>query len=472
MILSELFPSLGETFEIRRVVTCGKEIRIEARSRCRQATCPTCGQGSERTHSWYTRHVWEQPCAGRPVQFVLQVHRFRCLNAQCRRQTFVEAAARVAPRWARRTPGQEQALLAIGRALGGQAGARLAQQMGLRAASASTLLRVVQRHALSASPPVRVVGIDDWAWRRGQRYGTILVDLVRGRPVGLLQDYSVKAIAAWLQTQPQVQVVVRDRSPVGIAAATLGAPQAVQVADRFHLLLNLTDRLTDGFAHHPPPRAVPGEASSERAPPAEPIPVPLSAQGPCFEQMQRLRTAGWSYRAIAQVVGVSYKTVERWLKRGQAPAPSQPVLRQPTHRAHTAAPTTRRLGPKRAARLFVRNPEDLSPEQRTQLAQVLTERADLQPIYELAQAFVRLVPGGPSSALEPWLVEAEQAAWPELRQFAAGLREDQAAVEAALRLPYSTGPVEGQITRLKLLKRQMYGRARLPLLRARVLARA
>ncbi len=213
-----------------------------------------------------------------------------------------------------------------------------------------------------------------------------------------------------------------------------------------------------------PSQALPQAAGRQRA-------RPSAGDGErAFTQIQQLRAQGWSHRAIAPVVGVSYKTVERWLRQGNPPASGGAVVR---HRAKAGQATGKhRLGPRQGAWLCVQAAEKLQQAQRQQRAQLLGERPELQPLYQLAQRFVRLGHQRDVKALRPWLQEAQLAAWPEVRQLARGLLRDHAAVQAALQLPYSNGPVEGQVTRLKLLKRQMYGRAKLALLRCRFLRRA
>lgn len=433
------------------------------------AVCPSCGQPSVRVHSHYTRTLWDLPCSGRPLQVQLVLRRFRCTTPGCPRTTFAEPLPGLTQRYARRTAPQREALEGLGLALGGRPAAQQAARLGLAGASPSTMLRLVRGRPVPAAPPVRVLGIDDWAWRRGRRYGTILVDLERQQPVDLLAEYSVPAIADWLRRHRSVRIIVRDRSPVGRQASQQGAPRARQVADRFHLLLNLTDQLTKGFQHHPQRHHSP-PSDSEPGPGQATASAPLPQKAQCFAQIQQLRAQGCSHRAIAQVVGVSYKTVERWLRQAGPPAAGGSVVRQRAKRGR--APRTAPLGPRQAAWLFVQAADKLQQTQRQQLAQLLAERPEVQPLYELAQRFVRLVHERQVKALTPWLQEAQHACWPELRQLARGLAGDQAAVRAALQLPYSNGPVEGQVTRLKLLKRQMYGRAKLTLLRCRFLRRA
>jgi transposase len=462
----QLFPHLSSLCVIDQVVASSAVVRVEAHTRLPSAICPRCGQPSSRVHSHYVRTLWDLPCSGRPLQVQLQVRRFRCTTPSCPRTTFSEPLLGLTQPYARRSAAQREALEGLGYALGGRPAAKQARRLGLAKASPSTMLRLLRGRALPAAAAVRVLGIDDWAWRKGRRYGTILVDLERHQPVDLLAEYSVSAIADWLRRHRSVRIIVRDRSPVGIQASQQGAPRARQVADRFHLLLNLTDQLAKGFQHHPPPRQRSERPDSGSSPPsAAGEPLPDKAQ--CFAHMQHLRAQGWSHRAIAQVVGVSYKTVERWLRNAGPPAAGGSVVRRRASRGQ--APKSARLGPRQAAWLFVQSAEQVQGAQRQQLEQLLAERPELLALYELAQRFVRLVHERQIKALAPWLREAQQASWPELRQLARGLLRDQAAVRAALQLPYSNGPVEGQVTRLKLLKRQMYGRAKLALLRSRFL---
>lgn len=462
----QLFPHLSTVYAIDGVSVSAGVVQLQVHCRQPSAVCPRCGQPSSRVHSHYGRTLGDRPCSGQPVQVVVAVRRFRCTTRGCPCTTFAEALPGLAQRYGRRTLQQHAQLYRLGLTLGGRPAAAQAGQLGLAAVSASTLLRLLHREPQPRPPAVRVLGIDDWAWRKGRRYGTILVDLERHRPVELLAEYSVAAIAAWLRRHRSVRLIVRDRSPVGKEASQQGAPNARQVADRFHLLLNLTEQLTKGFQHHPPRRA--GPLSGRKASPGPSLPAapsPQKAQG--FEQMQQWRAQGWSYRAIAQQVGVSYKTVERWLRQGGPPSSGGVVVRQRAVRGHGRQSPP--LGPRQAAWLFVQAAEQLSERQYQQLADLLQARPEVQPLYQLAQGFVRLVQQRDSQALQPWLQQAQLASWAEVRQLARGLLQDEAAVLAALQLPYSTGPVEGQITRLKLLKRQMYGRAKLPLLRARFL---
>jgi transposase len=223
-----------------------------------EAFCPSCGQRSQRVHSRYRRQVADLPCAGIPVQWTLMARRFFCGNPDCSKTTFAERLPQVVAVWSRRT----QRLLAtqqnIGVAVGGEPGARLSRRLGM-ATSPDTLLRLIHRLPEVPTKPVRVLGVDDWAWRRGQRYGTLLVDLEQSEPVDLLPDRTAEALAEWLKAHPTIEIISRDRAGVYADGARRGAPDAVQVADRWHLLHNLVEALERLFDRLP---------TSVRTPPA------------------------------------------------------------------------------------------------------------------------------------------------------------------------------------------------------------
>ena len=213
------------------------------------AVCPLCGYDTPRVHSRYTRRLDDLPCLGRCVRLQVAVRRFVCPRPDCPRRIFTERLPGFAAPWARTTDRLRQTQTDIGSSLGGEAGARLAARMAITA-SPDTLLRRVKRLKNKPTGPPRVVGIDDWAWRKGQCYGTIVVDLERSDVIDLLPDREADTVAAWLKAHPGIEVVSRDRSATYAEAATEGASQAVQVADRWHLLKNLREAVERVLARH------------------------------------------------------------------------------------------------------------------------------------------------------------------------------------------------------------------------------
>lgn len=180
---------------------------------------------------------------------MLQVRRFFCLQPACPRKTFAEAIPAIAKRYARRTIRLEEVLVQIGLIVGAEPGARLTAPLGIPC-SPDTVLRCVHRAPLDPPQPPRVVGIDDWSWRKGHRYGTIICDLERHCPIDVLADRSADSVEAWFKAHPGVEIISRDRATAYAEGARKGAPQAIQVADRWHLLGNLEEALEDLLAPH------------------------------------------------------------------------------------------------------------------------------------------------------------------------------------------------------------------------------
>ena len=221
------------------VITEADRIMINAHPAVQAASCPGCGIASAKVHSHYARRLLDLPSHGRAVHLRIQVRRFRCSNRKCQRRIFGEPLSdTTALRGARRTSRLEVIVHHLGVASGGRPGASLAQRLTLPV-SKDTLLRVVRRHAQPFKPDaVRVLGIDDFAWKRGQRYGTVLCDLERRRIIDLLPDRDAATVESWLADHPEVAIISRDRGGGYGQAATRSAPQAVQVADRWHLMEN------------------------------------------------------------------------------------------------------------------------------------------------------------------------------------------------------------------------------------------
>src|SRR5712692_10178997 len=206
--------------------------------------CPVCGQTSDQLHSRYLRVVADVPCGNRPVSLHLEVRKFFCRNTSCLRKIFTERLPEFVQPSARMTERLRSALQALGLATGGEGGTRLAPKLGMRAAP-TTLLRYQRSMISSPTPQVRVVGLDDWAYKRGDTYGTILVDLERHQVIDLLPDRTSETVKVWLQRHPEIEVISRDRASSYADAARQGAPQATQVADRFHLTKNVREKLKD-----------------------------------------------------------------------------------------------------------------------------------------------------------------------------------------------------------------------------------
>jgi len=323
--------------------------------------CPACGQLARRVHSHYRRVITDLPWQGVAVRLVLHARRFRCDEPTCARCIFAERFPGLVAAGARRSTRLSTLYLALGLALGGEAGARLATNLGL-AVSPDTLLRLTTAAPLAAPPTPRVLGVDDWSWRKGRRWGTILVDLERHRTIDILPDRQAGTFARWLRAHPGVAVISRDRGGAYADGGRQGAPDAVQVADQFHLLKNAGEALERLVQRHHTAlreaatavdREAAAAADANDAPPltAEPpIPAPAPAMPPStaaprpasqaqqlqqatrarrlarYEEVAGLSRQGLGPAAIARQVGLTRQTVARWLRAGSFAerAPARP----------------------------------------------------------------------------------------------------------------------------------------------------
>jgi transposase len=329
-----------EVDEVARTVTA------TAVTTAQEAACPLCQHAASRIHSRYVRRLSDLSCSGRRVRWLIQVRCFRCENEACPRKIFTERLPTCAPPYARRTAQQAAILCELAFALGGKAGERIVKHLAMPT-SHDTLLRLMSRSGKEKRPTPRVLGVDDFAWKKGDRYGTILIDQETHTVVDLLPDREADTFARWLAEHPGVEVISRDRAGAYADGARRGAPHAIQVSDRFHLLVNLKDALTRLFERKQdslkrlaetlageaaPPSA---EAKAEEAAPIPPkhlTPTEAQCQGrrvrrkDRYEQVLSLHEQGASQVAIAALVGLHRDTVRRYLA-----APAFPEIVRPGH---------------------------------------------------------------------------------------------------------------------------------------------
>ena len=538
---TRVLPLIPAGLAVVEVVSTADHIVITSSPHQPSAACPTCAQVSQRLHSRYQRTLADLPWQGRPVALQVQARRFRCLNPSCARQTFAERLAGVAPVAARRTRrlGGLQGHLA--HALGGEAGRRLAERLAMPV-SADTLLRMACKASNDREPPPtpRVLAVDDWAWRRGHRYGTALVDLERNKIVDLLPDRQADTLAQWLRQHPGDAIVARDRAGAYADGVRQGAPDAVQVADRWHLLRNLGDAVRAVIdRHHAAVRCAAKQAGEQQSAPPQTAPAAapdsprpgaaarrsqasLARRRVRYEDAARLRAAGASLVRIAVQLGAERKTIRRWLRAGGRSLWRKPprvgglapyldrLERRWAEGCRNAALLWRELIPlgfsgrpgtvrrwagrrrkaepqpaaglantplahgqpppgREVARMLMADTDTLPEAGRAFTSNLLAQVAGLTEGIEVAKRLNLLLRHKSQESLVGVL---DDAAGTLLANFAASMRRDLAAVQAAIDLPWTTSPAEGQINRIKTIKRAMYGRAGFDFLRARVLQAA
>lgn len=525
-----LLSALFQGFTVLSIDTSATVVSVTVEAQDQVGLCPGCGYESRSVHSSYVRRLRDLPILGRPVVVLAKVRRFRCQNSGCSRKTFAEPLGNLALAHAQRTKRLTAQLLSLILTTSSRSATRLAHQMGIQT-SPRTLLRTVDRSVRSATAP-RALGIDDFALRRGRTYGTVFCDLESGRPVDIILGRSTEAVSNWLKERPGVEIIARDRATAYAEAARQGAPAAIQVADRFHLVRNVSDALrevVDGRSWSLP--EMPGQGSH----PADPQPAPLSrprtkaesARQAAAERLRRRHEEacrryanGESIRAISKAMGLDRKTVTKYVKSPDPPR--RAARRQPARKIDPHVPylkerwlsgchNVRKLyeeirdrgysgsysnlrhalvswrtakGPGAGAgpgssrpSLVWRDvrwallcpPEHQTEVQRQMVEQILALHPDLALAHSLLQRFRQMLREHQVGELNRWLDDAMASGLPPFKRLARTLTADKAAVLAAIELPWSTGPVEGIITRIKFMKRLGYGRASLPLLRARVI---
>jgi transposase len=549
-------------------------LEIEVASRGSGASCPACQVSSTSVHSHYTRTVADLPIGSRSVTLAVQVRRFRCRNPACSRHTFAEEFVPLVRRSGRQTILLQTLLDDIGVTVGGRPGARFAQRHYLLT-SRTTLVRLVRRRVLPPLISPTVLGVDDFAVRRHHHYGTLVVDLERRRLLDLWPDRKSEPFAAWLREQThRPEVICRDRAGSYAEAARQAAPDALQVADRFHLACNAHAVLERVLVRHAgiiraaTALAVPTEAPAEASATeghaeghaedgGQPLTTsPASAASTRgarrarrltrYQQVLALHQAGMSLTAIAQQVGLARPTVrkyvqadgfpewpprrtplhagsvhttylqQRWaagchdatilwaelraqgfsgsvrmVQRAVAPWRLAPCARGPRCRpADQAAPgeeareatppavvlvqdslpaPPRGLSPQQAVWLLLRPQEELTDTQQTLRSRLLDADEEIRAAHDLIARFRSLLRTRGHEHFAVWQEAAQASAVPELRSFVASLQRDEDAVRAALTEDWNSGQVEGQVTKVKLVKRLMFGRANFDLLRRRVL---
>jgi len=465
---------------------------------------------------------------------VFSVRKFFCRNPDCSRKVFTERLADFIETSSRLTKRLRTAVQDIGFATGGKGGERLGDKLAMPISEATVLCSLFLV-PLPEVGNVRVVGVDDWSWRRGKRFGSILVNLETHKIVGLLADREAESVRQWLVAHPEVDVVSRDRGGVYIDGATLGAPQATQVADRWHILSNLGDaveeflirthiRLEDGTAPLGESQKQNKPLSSFSATPASQhkSQARLLRKWKLYQRVQQLHASGMSLRKIGEELGVARNTVRKYFR--QPPEPPLPtprplhasqldpyedyllerwsqgernaaqLYREISERGYRGAATMVRayighlrttmadgsaarsrkeraqaLSPRALRWLLSRKRKDLDQKEQTRLDQLLTLSPEVQTTYALLQAFLSMVRERNHHDLPSWMEQAAKSGIPELGSFVTGIERDYDAVHAALCLPWSQGITEGKVNKLKTLKRAMYGRAGVPLLRQRLL---
>ncbi|WP_395372389.1 ISL3 family transposase [Komagataeibacter diospyri] len=524
---------LPPSLVVDQVTPSDNTVQIEASLRDRSAVCPDCHVRTQRIHSLYRRTLSDLPWQGRRVTLQVSSFRLYCNTAGCRRRTFVIPLSDMAVPYGRHTMRLTDLHHYVAHALGGSAGARMAERLRCPVSADTLIRRLLSR--MSGKPSARsprVLGVDDWAWRRGHHYGTILVDLEKNDVVNLLPDRQADTLAAWLVQNPGIEIIARDRAGAYADACYRGAPSAVQVTDRWHLLRNLSDafvavvdryartarqimqKLCQSASTDTGMRAQPSCLQKAQAPTRNASQAAQSRRETRFNDALALKAEGHGLQAIADMIGVERKTLRRWFRQGHAPtwkrtttkpgilAPytdyldrrwqegchnatilwrelvsqgftgkygivwkwltiRQAASPQQRFRRHAVPPLGRKL-----ARLLLTDPGTLADQQTLFVGELLAAEPQLEKTTRWVRKMQNLLCRKSEDNLRLLLKEGRDTL---LSRLVPALERDAAAIRASLVTSWTTSPVEGQISRLKMIKRTMFGRAGFELLRARVL---
>ncbi len=552
------FLPLPEGMLIDHVEQTDTQLTVTVVSTKTEAACPGCGHASEHVHSQYQRTVHDVPSGGRQVVLRLFVRKFFCLHLGCQRKVFAERLPDLVQPWARCSDRLLEALKAIGLSASAEVSERLTPRLAMPV-KASTLLHYLRTIPDPPRTNVISLGIDDFSLRRGDKYGTILINAQTSKPIDLLPDRTTEAVSPWLASHPEIQVVSRDRANGFAEAISQALPHATQVADRYHLIQNLRDHLQqfldrkrtclplvedtpvdakegspDGTGPSPsePPQAIPEADPSNVIAAERKKLISRNKRLARYEEVMALHREGVSQREISRQLHLSRNTVQRYItspgfperaqgtgllpERTSKLGPYLPYLRDQWDAGiHNAAhlftlvkargykgcesllrrrlsewraelpkqrwsgnprkprlfrqSRQRRLSSRAASFLMILPPEKLTAKQKQQLEQMCQASSDIFIAYHLSQDFVTLLKERQAETLNEWLKCAKASRVAELARLVNGIYRDYAAVYAACSRPESNGITEGHVNRLKFLKRQMFGRAHLDLLRIKVL---
>lgn len=459
----------GEKVEVKDVVTTLSECHLSIRSRCRAAVCPCCGKKSYKVHSEYQRTLDDLPLSIYTTRLTVSVRRFFCSNPDCSKRTFAEQFCDEVQPYQRSTQRRLQKIVSLGSKMSSKE-ARNALQYMDKTVSRSTFLRHLHKVKIADQPHVQKVGVDDWAKRKGVEYGSVLINLSPVRFMGLLDNRDKEGFAEWLKAHPEVNTVSRDRATAYSAAVAETGRDITEVADRFHLVKNMSECLLNVLqAKHESYKSVIARMRKEdylAQNPGSRFPI---SDLDCYHNSiihdffvnkmslgairKKLREEGVQF--TNEEFSLQYSTLTTRLRNRVTlvanytpPLPTLPIYSPPVLTTYVEK------------RIRQRN---IPPEAEREIDNLM-KQAWFKDAYEAVDSFYTMIKERKKEELTLWENKRLKSINPEIRSFARGLQRDHEAVSNSMRYDISNGIVEGYVNKLKTIKRSMYGRASIRLL--------
>ena len=525
--ISEIYLSSG--LLVQNIEQSGGMLYVYATSSSEEGTCPYCGQKSKKVHSRYVRVIHDLSILGYGAVIHLGVRKFFCQNHECAKTTFAEQPGTEVFRYRRRTCRCEVAVARHGISASSNSASRLLSLLGIPVSS-STVLRDLHRMHPSSYEDVREVGVDDWAWRKGVTYGSIVIDLKEGWPIDLLGDRDTDSFREWMQGHVQVGLVSRDRSTDYSSAIAALDRTVTEVADKFHRVKNIYDRFGKLIAEHYDDyrRAVRKdeeveEVVQESTGGKTSKPQKTDSRDIMFREVKELQSKGFKPTAISKKLGIARQTATKYCKMEILPArnsklrnqyyrydkyveqecakgrPMCSVFEEIKSQGFSGSLTPfydhykylsdghRGYRPKGWKPVTENHPKDnrseLIPikaltamvdkairqkdmtEEEIDTMRILNTLGWFREMYDATKKFHAVITGSDTAELIRWMKRFWKTSIATLKTFIIGIMKDFKAVRNTIRLNVTNGITEGYVNKLKAVKRLMYGRAGIELLK-------
>lgn len=523
-MLNDLLFDGENSFQVVSTEKRDGKVLVNVESRQNGCHCPLCNAKSFRVHSYYFRTILGLPMLGNETWIRLRSRKFYCKNDGCKMKVFTERFDMHFMRGKRITENVQEKASKIALLLGGKGGEKLCRLMNMPV-SRSALIRRIHNSEVPVLDAPRIVGLDDWAFRKGLKYGTVLVDMEKRKIIDLLPDREAETVEKWLKQYPNIEVVSRDRYTNYAIGVSKALPDAQQVADRWHLIKNLGEAVkkvlerTQGTLKQKAKLMYapkPSEQASKICM-SEKTQQALGKKQGLMDEVKRLFRDGVAIRAISRTLQINRKTVRKYLDMEVALPKSyssrtkiflyedyirNAIATRPGVLIKDLYKEIKDLGykgkttqgyvdigkyvgkrekiehpkdlplvywrPSQVSILLYRDPKEVHKKDQNLLDYLRKESTEIEACYYLFQRFRVMLENKEGNILRKWVDDAMSASIKELRSFGQGILNDFYAVQNAVALPWSNGQVEGQVNKLKMLKRQMYGRASFDLLRKRL----